>query len=262
MKTVIAGNGVRIAAGLAVAAAALLGGGCDNNHQLGAVGGGRGSEEGGTPPGMDAGIGGSQSWTGYIENYQFRSGSDAVRFAFATDATGAVTGTVILGNGTPPPPATDPNVGYPPGYGAQNGGPTQIGGPTYVAEGYVYTMRNATLDGARLRFGVALRELWHDWCALQTPIPGSSNCLPNWGGMSSPNGCAQTNPTTGEVVPVDCGKFALCFGISDVCLCDASACKANDSNPDIGFDVSIVNDRADGSVAGYANNNVHFTKDP
>jgi hypothetical protein len=258
----------------AIAAVAILWGGCNNNHLLGSVDAGMPptddgapGADSGPPPRIDAGpdareigvLGQATSWTGYIENYQFPSGSDVVKFAFASDDAGQVVGTVILGNGTPPPPATDPNVGYPPGYGSQSGG--LIGGaPNYIAEGYAYPMQNGTLDGQRLRFGVSLRDLWRDWCALQTPIPGSSFCLPNWGGMYSPQtGCSQTNPATGQVVPVDCGKFSLCFSGSSVCICDPSGCRAQDDYVDDMFDVSINNDRADGSMDTH---NIHFTKDP
>ncbi|HMF40398.1 MAG TPA: hypothetical protein VKQ32_06880 [Polyangia bacterium] len=279
MKMVFAGTAFRrSAAGLsALAAIALAGAGCTNNHLLGAVdgdGGPPGSNDGavraddGPPPTQpnDAGsdareigvLGPSTSWTGYVENYQFPSGSDVVKIAFASDDAGQVVGTVILGNGTPPPPATDPNVGYPPGYGAPQQ-PVIVGPPAgYIAEGYAYSMRNGTLVGSRLRFGVSLTDLWQGWCALQTPVAGSSSCLPNWGGMSSPSGCALLNPATNQYVPVDCGKFDLCF-LGMICRCDASGCQVQDYGISDMFDVSINNDRADGSMDTH---NVHFTKDP
>jgi hypothetical protein len=58
-------------------------------------------------------LGAPVGWTGYIENHTFTSGSDAIALEFATDAKGIVAGTIIFGMGTPPPPASDPNVGYP-----------------------------------------------------------------------------------------------------------------------------------------------------
>jgi hypothetical protein len=254
---------LRATTSCAIAAAAILAAGCDNNHLLGAVDGGPQPPErdSGTLPGVDAGpdlprTSGSQSWTGYVENYQFLSGSDAVKIAFASDSAGQVTGTVILGNGTPPSPATDPDVGYPPGFKTQQ--PVVVGAPNYLAEGYAYPMHSATLVGQRLRFGVGLQDLWGGWCALQTPAPGSGSCLPNWGGLSSPTGCSLTNPDTGAVVPVDCGKFNLCR-LTMVCQCDASECQVRDVGVSMMFDISIDNDRADGSMD---TRNVHFTRDP
>ena len=263
MKTTATGKLVLMRTGsCAIAAMAILWVGCDNNHLLGAVDGGPNqSNDAGLPPAGDASNDGAivmpvQSWTGYVENYQFTSGSDAVKISFAVDPAGNLIGAVILGNGTPPPPATDPSVGYPPGLFSY---PDEAWGAlTYVAEGYAYPMHNGTLDGQRLRFGVDLQDLWRDWCALQTPLPGSSGCLPNWAGMATVDTCAQTNPTTGEIVPVDCGKFGLCQ-LTMMCVCDASGCQLQDHGATMMFDISINNNRADGSMDA---NNVHFTKDP
>jgi len=271
MNTAWTSDAFRRAAGLCVIGAmAFSSGGCDNNHLLGGVDGGPPpTDDSGQPPANDGGpravdaspdishpVGDAQAWTGYVENYAFPSGSDTVKIAFAVDSAGQVTGTVILGNGTPPPPATDPNVGYPPGYNDQQQ-PLLFGPPNYIAEGYAYTMRGGTLAGPRLRFGVSLTELWRDWCALQTPIPGAFSCVPNLGAAFTSTGCYQTNPATNEMVTVDCGKLSLCWAGS-VCQCDASGCQAQDGNNSM-FDISINNDRADGSMDTH---NVHFTRDP
>ena len=50
-------------------------------------------------------LGPTQSWTGYIENGMFPSGSDSLKLTFATDANGNAVGTIVFGQGTPPPPA-------------------------------------------------------------------------------------------------------------------------------------------------------------
>lgn len=270
---------------------AALGAGCDNRHVLGGVGGlgatgGGGGNPGGNPDGAaviimgtggnaqdgavinpgDAGrdspevgvLGPVQSWTGYIENYKFDSGSDAIKIAFASDADGHVVGTVTMGSGTPPPPPTDPNVGYPPGSWYMVG----FYFPTIVWEGFGYPMLDATLTGRRLQFRIAYWELWQGWCAIQTPVPGSSSCLPNWGGMVSADGmhCSQRNPDTGEIVTVDCVKFRLCQNMA--CICDTSACAIHDDGNRVSFDLSITNDLADGSVTLDGVRNLHFTKDP
>ena len=270
-----------LAAFLPLAGVSALGTGCDNTHLLGGIDGGPpASDDSGPPPGGDAGadvpetggLGPVQSWTGYIENYKFASGSDAVRISFAADTTGAIVGTVTLGNGTPPPPATDPNVGYP----SDIGGPDATPVPTdHVAEGYTYTMRNVAFNGRRMQFGVGLWELWRDWCVLQTPVPPQGvcdepvcqgSCLPNWGSMISADQmhCAQLNPSTDQYEPVDCGKLTLCqFGM--VCVCYGTTCAVRDQGVQLSFDVSVTTDGAfaDGSVDGRISpHNVHFTKNP
>ena len=257
MKTAIKGDACVVAT--VVAAIALAA--CDNTHVIGAV-------DGGPPPPQDgdAGPGGPiTSWTGYIENYNFRSGSDAVRVSYAPDATGKIVGTVTLGNGTPPPPPTDPNVGYPSDFV----GPYGAWSPTsYVAEGYAYTMRDIAFNGRRMQFGVAYWELWQGWCALETPVPGTDSCLPNLGRMISADQmhCAQLNPATGEYdLVVDCGKLALCGAGGMACTCDATACSVRDQGIQLSFDLSVTSDGAfaDGSVTGQiAGRNVHLTKDP
>ena len=240
------------------------------------------------PPGMDAGIlqprfdagvpvlpvrdagpaatgplsQGPTSWTGYIENYQFPSGSDVIRFTSTVDSSGQVTVTVFLGNGTPPPPATDPNVAYPPGLMLD--GLKPLDSP-YWAEGFAYTMTSGTFQSQRLRFTINNYQLWSGWCALQTPVNGADGCLPNWAGnMGSDGNCYQWNAATGQNILVDCGKFSLCY-TSHVCACSNTVC-VYDTNrgTTASFDVAIVGPAADGSVVGLISDraNVHFTLDP
>jgi hypothetical protein len=246
-------------------------GACNMDHQLGLVDpadSGADSLTSNTPSsssvyvGSDASVigqlGPSQSWTGYIENYQFSSGSDSIKLTFAADSTGQVVGTVLLGNGTPPPQATDPNTGYPPGFAAMN---TYTFG--YWGEGFAYSMASGTAVPSRLRFSVSSNDLWSGWCALQTPIDDSGLCVPNWGGSCTDSGqCSQTNPATGQTIAVDRGKFELCF-MSRVCLCLTMACVADLSGGGASFDLAISGTNASGSTAGdLGDHNVHFTKDP
>ena len=157
--------------------AVLLAGGCDTTHFRDGNTGAAGADGGGEPvnlqldagyPGDVSSLGAREAWTGYLENYQFASGSDAIALSFATDPTGIVLGTVTLGAGSPPPPATDPEAVYPPGY-------TRFSG---ITEGFPFTMAQGTLIGSRLRFTIWVTEVWSGWCALQTPIPGSPWCVP------------------------------------------------------------------------------------
>jgi len=275
MKTAILTRAVL----LSLAGTAALGSGCDNQHLLGGVDAGPpASDDSGTPPTVDAGVdvpdtgspGPTQSWTGYIENYHFASGSDAIRISFAPDSSGNVVGTVTLGTGTPPPPATDPNVGYPADLLKASPDIT-IASRSYIAEGFGYSMRAGTLTAGRLRFGVDTSELWNGWCALQTPVPPQgmcdepvckSLCMPNWASMTGPNGCGLLNPATDLYEPVDCGKLALC-GAWGVCICEASGCYVQDGGIKFMFDFALPSDLGSGSVVGqFGDHNVHLTKDP
>jgi hypothetical protein len=213
-------------------------------------------------------LGTPQAWQGYIENHMFPSGSDMILLKFATDARGVVAGSVVFGVGTPPPPATDPNVGYPSNLlaDANTDGPGLAIG--YVAEGYSYAFDGGSFDGHRLRFTVNFTQLWAGWCALQTPASdGSGWCLPNWGTMSNPmaNMCAQFDPKTKQAVPVDCGKLFLCDSPTAVCACGANTCGVSTGSFDAAmFDVFLI--LADGTGSGSASqsswgtNNVHFVK--
>jgi hypothetical protein len=160
-------------------------------------------------------LGPLESWTGYVENLRFPSGSDTIKLSYGYDSSGQVVGSVVFGNGTPPSPATDPNVGYPSNMDGRS--PVQI--PT---EGLSYSIATGTFTANRLRFTVNAFEPWDGWCRLQpAPQDGSDMCLPNWGGGSTPKGCYQTSPA-GKDVTVDCGKLTLCLG--RICLCSSVGC--------------------------------------
>jgi hypothetical protein len=169
-----------------------------------------------------------------------------------------VTGTIVFGSGSLPP-ATDPNVGYPPGV---KWWPTPP--PYFLGEGFAYTIVGGKLDGTRLQFGVGTTELWAAWCALQTPVPWdatSYDCLPNWASGGGNQGCFQTNPMTNMTVPVDCGKLYLCDQAYQTCTCTASSCAIRSTPPDTSFDMQLGGTKADGSTSGYfGDHNVHFTK--
>jgi hypothetical protein len=216
--------------------------------------------------GSDASPGGSTtptSWTGYLENYQFRSGSDALALTFEADAAGVVRGTIVFGKGTPPPPATDPSVGYPSDYfmfaQADLG---SGGGPAYVAEGRPYDLEAGTLVSSRLRFTVPLSQLWAGWCALQTSSDGPSFCGPNSGGGFDPasNNCYLSDPATNKNVPIDCSKWWLCDGAGP-CECSGNGPCSLGGGGSVTFDVSLDGANASGSIVGsFQDHNVHFTK--
>jgi len=209
---------------------------------------------------------GPTSWTGYIENYQFPSGSDVIRFTSTVDSAGQVTVTVFLGNGTPPPPATDPNVGYPPGLATE--GMMLDSASNYWSEGFAYSMTSGTFQPQRLRFTINNCQLWSGWCALEKPIDDSGLCLPTWGGGGRSDGtnwqCYLQNPANGQNTVVDCGKDNLCV-MSRVCACSATACVYDpNSGRTVSFDLAVTGPAADGSVVGLISDraNVHFILDP
>src|SRR5580765_3262633 len=118
---------------------------------------------GGGAAGTSAGVGSAaESWTGYVEQYSFSSGSAALKLTFSTSAQGVAAGAMLFGQGVPPPPATDPTVGYPPDFvshAAENGALINFSW-FYIAEGYAYMFDAGTLEGQRLQFKVNLARLW------------------------------------------------------------------------------------------------------
>jgi hypothetical protein len=261
----------------------VLLGACNSDHTLGAIdpdastsgvtpygdtqaGGGGASGAGPVVTlGADAAVdtlgalGPVQSWTGWVENYQFPSGSDALKLSFAVDESGNLVGHITMGSGSPPPPATDPNVGYPPGYAPMS---MPLGW-----EGFPFSMLNGKSTTNRLRFTMNGLEPWAGWCALQTPVDDSGFCLPNWGSFmnSTSNYCEMySSDSPPKTITVDCGKLELCNHLM-VCVCSATSCTLNANGVGSGttFDLAVAGDIASGSgMVGGDTRNVHFTKDP
>jgi hypothetical protein len=203
----------------------------------------------------------AQSWTGYVENFKFGSGSDSLKLIFTPDISGQVTGTVTFGNGIAPPPATDPNVGYPPGMN------TTTTMPNEYLEGSTFTIRSGSLQSNRLRFTIDPIELWSGWCALQpAPTDGSDICTPevfySFESDATHTACV-LHPTANESVPFNCVKWDLCM-MSRVCACSPTGCVANyeESGYKLSFDVFLPS--GSGSMSGTvfgSDHNVHFTQD-
>jgi hypothetical protein len=223
-----------------------------------------GSGGGGRSKADPATLGPQQAWTGTVEGFEFHSSSNALAVAFAADANGVAKGTIVFGAGTPPPPATNPNVAYPSDLFESTGLPPDPyeGAPlAYLAEGYPYAFDGGSFDGHHLRFTTELFQLWAGWCALQTPAnDGSSDCLPSpasYGGGV----CTVQDPQTRQDVPVDCGQLALCAG-GEPCDCTASGCGLSSLPNDATLDITIAGNTASGSIAGsvFGPDDVHFEK--
>jgi hypothetical protein len=195
------------------------------------------------------------TWQGYEE-----LGPNIV-LAFTKQANGAITGTVTYGQAAPPPPPTDPNVGYPPGF------PSQLGPPgPYRVDGFPYTALRVSFDGTRLQLQTNQNEAWKAWCELQTPTGdgwpcGQYGCIPNGSGMAdfTTNLCTVQDPVTGKTVTLDCGKWTLCHN-PGLCSCTATHCTADMSYPDTSLDLQLSGSHLDGSITGPGN--VHFTLSP
>jgi hypothetical protein len=275
MKRTSKGRTLRRVTGSCAIAAAVLSAGCDNNHRLGAIDSGvMPAEDAGAQGGTDASpdltrpvIKPLQPWTGYIENYHLPSGSDVVKLGVILDTSPDVSGNVALGSGTPPPPAADPNVGYPADYTVRLPG---LDATPYVAEGYSYPIHAGGMrTGQRLQFFIDLTDLWSGWCGLQTPpADGSPICVPGNGGMVSADrmSCAYSDSATGQLHPIDCGKYSLC-AFDMVCFCGVGqpTCTTSAGHGDVMFDITIGDDSAtaSGSIAGVlGDHNIHLTPDP
>ena len=255
-------------------AALTIVGGCDHQFGIGALEPDAGvtdaqtSSVGGTdaqnlfPNGPWVGFLGPTTWTGHVEGYQFPSGSNTIRLAFAADSLGRLAGVTLLGDGPPPPLLMDPNLPYPPDYLALA---KQAPNGIYWAEGFAYSMSLGYSEFSGLGFDIQSNELWSDWCAKQAPVAASDGCLPNWGGVQivGANGaadqCYQQDPANGRKTVVDCGKYELCV-TNHVCMCSTAACVFDQTGYNAAsFSLSLPNNLATGTDYGIANDPANNT---
>jgi hypothetical protein len=175
-------------------------------------------------------------WVGYIEGATFPSGSDALDLTFQAEADGTLSGTVKMGMGPPPPPATDGSVAWQPA-------------EQWILEGFAYHPRNIVWQARRLRFDIPASEPWQPWCALQKSYSWGDNgwsCLPFSPSISG-NG---TNECEVPGLPnkVDCSLVDACYAKKDyTCTCNADGCSASNV-PGEHFDIALRGDSGDGSM--------------
>jgi hypothetical protein len=165
------------------------------------------------------------SWDGHAEAYTF-PGTTSDRVRLTLDANGH--GHLQFGDAQLLPPATDPNVGYPPG--ADLTFAPLVSG-SEVRDGFEYPVYGVRVETNRVRFGVWSRDLYAGWCSLQTmtyAIDGGGvyTCLPPSPGGTIEGGtgmeCALLDASrTPEAF--DCLKLALCETVG-VCTCSATGC--------------------------------------
>jgi hypothetical protein len=164
--------------------------------------------------------------------YTFPSGSSLIRLEISGVAGGTV-GTLTFGEGEPPPPATDPNVGYPPDPTFELGRTLTDSGQRPPTEGLAYEVHYAGVNitdlslwelehpGAEADFSERghiadgkldlawdTDQLFRPWCELLTP----SDCaFPLGVGTGPGGGCAWLPSLDGEFIPIDCLKASLCL---------------------------------------------------
>ena len=169
------------------------------------------------------------SWDGYTEAHEFVPGSDRIRVRIGGDGEG----TLVLGESQTYPPATDPNVGYPPGEDAMS---AILAGKMF-RPGMEYPLHGVKVESKRIRFTVSMNDFYKTWCELQTPVPTSNPdvffCGPD-GYSGNAQGMCFFGPAN---TPVDCGKATLCTG-NLVCTCTATSCTANEDFS-IQFDAAL-----------------------
>jgi hypothetical protein len=157
------------------------------------------------------------SWDGYVEAYDFDSGSDRVRMTL--DESGE--GYIEVGDMPLLPPPSDPDAGY------------GMGSYDKLSEGFHYTVRNAMVESARIQLDAHPEELFKEWCELQTPVlwEGFGDpadplymCLPNTPTMGGGNGCFIEDENGENPTPINCTKLGMCQDPSFGCDCTADGC--------------------------------------
>jgi hypothetical protein len=168
-------------------------------------------------------------WDGYTEAQQFVLGSDRIRVRISADGQGTLT----LGESKTYPPATDPNVGYPPNDDATS----VIIKTTMFQPGADYPLHGVKVESRRIRFTVSTNDFYKAWCELQTPVatndPNVYSCGPGGYSGNAAGMCFVSD--TGA--PIDCGKASLCSG-PRVCACTATSCTSS-TDSFVQFDAAL-----------------------
>lgn len=206
------------------------------------------------------------AWQGYIEAYQFRSGSDRVRLTI--DQQGA--GKLILGEGALPAPplsAAEPfDLGpaiFDPYPDVETGRMVYTELEIFPWEGFAYDVQWLAVEPERIRLSVDVNEVFAPACALQTPLAQTRvvadgaeyGCLPDTGAdYITAQGCFIGGQLRGLSVaragnPVSCSQQMLC---REVCVCDAQSCSPRkDRSYRFTFDAGLRESgaRLEGSLA-------------
>jgi hypothetical protein len=113
-----------------------------------------------------------------------------------------------------------------------------------IQPGFGYSVLADTGGGSQMSFHIQVFEAFETWCAQQPSLPGGRapncySCMEDVGyytfytsddnmGCGVDQGCFGTDPGTGELSRVDCGRLALCaVPFNAACVCTAERCFAN-----------------------------------
>ena len=186
----------------------------------------------------------SGTWHGYVELAQ-SPWDDLTLTIQGKDQAGNPCGTLTMGEGSVPAPATDPDAGY-----LADTSNSSLAIPAIIRSappGDPLDILNVTFDGTRLTFSASYQEPYRSWCQLQTSYqyaensPDSCGCLPGWSGGGSDAGCYLIDPTTNASESVSCPKMGLCG--ASVCSCNATGCDASPNNGPM-FDLRLTSANA------------------
>jgi hypothetical protein len=145
----------------------------------------------------------------------------------------------------PPPPASDPEAGYPPDLDAD----AQNLLRTTPLRGTPYRMLDARAADGRLSFSFSNNDLWRDWCALQTPYPNDASGRSEYACVPEPETCdvVYERVSSVSVSPTEIGgKQLLCCAGAGVCQCSAEQCNANLQGAVHSLDLTIDGDAMTG----------------
>ncbi len=165
-------------------------------------------------------------WEGYVEDSgrlqsEGVSSDRIVVDISALEADGKIAGTISFGEtGTLALP-TDPNEGYPAGLSLE-----LSFGPWPYVEKFSYALTGSYDSSTRrLQGSRNYREVWTQWCELQTSYESDDRygCLPNCGAVQNADACELLCEAE-ERIPVDCGQLALCNDLDPVCDCGPGGC--------------------------------------
>lgn len=205
-------------------------------------------------------------WEGYVEAYEFRSGSDRVRLVLDEQGNGSFT----FGDGEPLPAPTDPDDAFP-----FESFDDVIGVPN-PAEGSPYAVANALVEDERLRTTLSMNDIYSPACAIQTAVAvnherdGEFEVIreSGWGALYPGGSLAATSPyaCVEEVgyafdqdysscymgtsrTPISCSRANLC---NTLCECSETACTPRLYENLLRFDAALndTGDRLEGTMVG------------
>lgn len=186
-------------------------------------------------------------WTGYFENFNLPSGSDALKISLSVDGD-LVSGELVLGTANEPPPPMRPASVPDAGIDYDGGG---IPGEGYV-EGYRFQLQDLRWESRRMKFTVKLGDYWKPLCDSYQPVTVAGQTFICPSGWSSGPGaeCALDDGT-----PIDCNLLQPCV-IGGPCQCTDTSCTP--AAGELKVDVALRGDNGDGTANLNYGNNVNI----